>query len=185
MVEKNAEPGSKAQDKAEDVTQRESLLNKQQSPTAFLEALILPSVKRTALPKPLIRQRKFATVMSLIMLAVSIWELLRFFLEIGALSNSEPEVLVWVILSLLSSLIGITGALILEKWIILLSAIVSCFAVAPMVPRMIILTQGDECPYFVILIILWMVFGMFQSALYGLLNEELKERSRTQVQQAP
>ena len=129
-----------------------------------------------AIPGTIIRLRHYGILFTLVTLVVSVYETVRYGCSFGPLPKNDSFVLTWVLLCLLTSIIGTLGTFTLHKGLILAASILFCCAVAPSTPNMIVLTQGDEYQYFIGLTIFMLIAGAVEIALYGNLVEEMNVR---------
>ena len=67
--------------------------------------------------------------------------------------------MVWVLVSLIGSLVGCLGAFTLNKGALLASSLIFCCAMAPVTPNMIVLTQGTQYLYFIALTLFTFLVG--------------------------
>ena len=97
--------------------------------------------------------------LTLITFAVSLYELARYSFQFGPLPAGDTYVLIWVLVSLIGSLVGCVGAFALNKGALLASSLLFCCAIAPVTPNMIVLTQGTQYLYFVALTLFIFLVG--------------------------
>jgi len=139
-----------------------------------MRSLILSSVKGLAIPGTILKLRNYAMVFTLAATFVSIYEAMRFSFKFGPLPESDPQVLMWVLLCLAGSLIGTIGTFLLHKGMLLAAALIFCCGLAPVTPNMIVLTQGDQYQYFIGLTIFWLALGGLEISLFTHLADEMR-----------
>lgn len=145
-------------------------------PFTLLHALIMDSVKGMTIPGQIIKLRNWGMTLTVASLGVSLYEVMRYSLEFGPLPVGDSQVLAWVVLCLIGSLLGTVGTFIMHKGLLLAASLAFCCAMAPATPNMIVLSEGDQCEYFIGLALFMFLVGGVEIALYASLSDELNTR---------
>mmetsp|Transcript_17233 Transcript_17233/g.21762 ORF Transcript_17233/g.21762 Transcript_17233/m.21762 type:complete len:150 (-) Transcript_17233:229-678(-) len=129
-----------------------------------------------AIPGTILKIRHYSMALTFMSVCICVYELLRYSLTFGPLPANHNYVLVWTIFMSIGSLIGLGGAFMLQHSMLLAGSLFFCCLMAPVTPNMIVLTQGDQSEYFIMLTLFQFVVGALLVLLYAHLSEELSVR---------